>query len=166
MRESELAAASRLRCDHLAHPCFDVAATRAFYGEALGLPLVFAQSGQSEEWGGEYLLMAYALGDGRCLDFFALRGARRPPPDPLPPDMRHIGLTAGSHAGVKRSKRRLDEFSIAWRSEEHGEGDEHLYLDDPNGLILEIAAHTDRPRAPDPDAAAGVLRRWERSARR
>jgi catechol 2,3-dioxygenase-like lactoylglutathione lyase family enzyme len=149
-----------LRADHLAHPCFDVEATHRFYANALQLPLAFALSGPSEEWGGDFLLLAYALGDGRCLDFFAVSGLQRPPPDGLPPDMRHVGLTAGTRAAVQRWKSRLDRQHIAWRAEDHGDGDEHLYFADPNGLILEIAARSDLSRMRDPAAARAVLSRW------
>lgn len=151
----------RLRSDHYAFPCFDVTATDRFYRGVMGFPLVLAMSGPSPEWGGDYLLIGYAAGDGRCLDFFAVRGMRRPPADGLPEDIRHVAFTAGSARSVERWKGRLTEHRVAYRIEDHGEGDEHLYFADPNGLMLEIAAHGDTAGAHvESRTARRVLQRW------
>jgi len=152
---------SRLRSDHYAFPCFDVAATDRFYRDVMGFPLVLAMSGPSPEWGGDFLLIAYAAGDGRCLDFFSFRGLRRPPADGLPDDIRHVAFTAGSARAVARWKLRLAERDVAYRIEDHGEGDEHLYFADPNGLMLEIAARGDAPGVrSESRSARRVLQRW------
>ena len=79
----------------------------------------------------------------------------------MPADIRHVAFTAGSARAVERWKARLALHHVEYRVEDHGAGDEHLYFADPNGLMLEIAAHTDAP-APrsDSSGARRVLRRW------
>lgn len=55
-----------LRIDHLALPMYDAAATRIFYEEVLGLPLLDAHSG--DDWHGmPWLMMIFGDADGRQL---------------------------------------------------------------------------------------------------
>lgn len=154
---------SLLAIDHVAVPCFDVRATRRFYGEVLGLPLVLAQSGSAEAWGGgEYLLMAFAIGDGGVIDFFAFDGLRRPPPDGLPKDIRHVALTVPSRAAVTAYEERLERAAIEHWTETHAEDDLHVYVEDPNGVVIEIVAADDgaRLRARDEAGAERAVARW------
>ena len=154
-----------LAIDHVALPCFDVPATHGFYGRVLGLPLVHAQSGSAEVWGaGEYLLLAYGLQGGHTIDFFAFEGIVRPPPDGLPKDIRHLALAVGTRAEVTAYKARFEEASIPFWSETHDVDDIHVYVVDPNGVVLEILADEDSARARGNQAAeAGrVLERWIR----
>jgi catechol 2,3-dioxygenase-like lactoylglutathione lyase family enzyme len=151
----------RLRSDHIAFPSYDPGATHRFHTRVMRFPLVFALSGPSESWGGDYLLTAYAIGDGRALDFFHFDGIRRPAPDGLPRDIRHVAFVAGSRRAVADWKRRLDRHGVAWTSEEHGPGDEHLYFADPNDVLFEIGARADGPRAARASRTAlRTLRRW------
>src|SRR5258708_4811472 len=118
--------APTLTLDHLAFPCFDVAGTHRFYTEILGFPLVFALDGESSTWKKRYLLAAYAIGDGRFIDFFSFDGIQRPPPDDLPKDIRHVALCVGSHEAVASWTARIVALGIEHWTEEHGEGDVHL----------------------------------------
>jgi glyoxylase I family protein len=151
--------------DHVALPCFDVSATHAFYAGILGLPLVHAQSGSAEAWGaGEYLLLAYGLHEGNTIDFFAFDGIVRPPPDGLPKDIRHLALTVRTRVEVTAYKERFAAAAMTFWTETHDVDDIHVYVMDPNGVVLEIVAQEDSSRARGNQAAdpARVLEQWLR----
>jgi catechol 2,3-dioxygenase-like lactoylglutathione lyase family enzyme len=152
-----------LAIDHVALPCFDVPATHRFYAGVLGLPLVHAQSGPAEVWGaGEYVLLAYGLQGGQTIDFFAFDGIVRPPPDGLPKDIRHLALSVGTRAEVTAYKQRFADESILFWTETHDADDIHVYVTDPNGVVLEILAQEDGAPARGNQAskAGRVLERW------
>jgi catechol 2,3-dioxygenase-like lactoylglutathione lyase family enzyme/predicted N-acetyltransferase YhbS len=149
--------------DHVAFPCFDVAATHRFYTEVLGAALHLAQSGPAPTWNADaYLLLAFKLPGGAVLDFFAFDGITRPAPDDLPKDIRHVALRVPTRADVEAVRRRCERASVPFWLEAHGEHDVHLYATDPNGLVLEIVAAEDSEaaRVPDPHANARVLDAW------
>jgi len=149
--------------DHVALPCFDVRATHRFYGTILGWPLVFAQSGRAETWcDGDYLLLAYRLPDGSCLDFFAYDGISRPAPDGLPKDIRHIAIAVPKRDDVMVVKKQLENAKVALWEEIHEVDDLHVYATDPNGVVIEFVAQEDgsRARASDVAAAKDTLERW------
>jgi catechol 2,3-dioxygenase-like lactoylglutathione lyase family enzyme len=149
--------------DHLALPCFDLAATHRFYSGIMRLPLVHAESGAAGAWGaGEYLLVAYGLRGGVAIDFFTFDGIVRPSADGLPKDIRHIALVVPTRAEVLAYKDRLAESSVAFWTESHESDDEHVYTTDPNGFVLEILSEEDsvsrrKREASDPES---VLERW------
>jgi catechol 2,3-dioxygenase-like lactoylglutathione lyase family enzyme len=160
-----------LTIDHVALPCFDVPATHHFYGEILGCPLIFAQSGSAEAWNAsEYLLLAYGLPDGTAVDLFSFDGIVRPPDDGLPKDIRHLALATPGRADVVAYRERLTKASISFWTEVHGTDDLHVYVTDPNGTVIEILAAQDgsRHRPAAPEAARQTLARWlaSRSAAR
>ena len=144
----------RQRSAHHPFTCFDGFATDSFYREVMDFPLVFAMSGPSPEWGGDFLLIGYAIGDGRHIDFFAVRAMRSPPKDGLPDDIHHVAFATGSARALERWKARLAEHDVSYRIEDHGQGDEHLYFADPNGLTLEIAVRSSIPASRSDSRAA------------
>jgi catechol 2,3-dioxygenase-like lactoylglutathione lyase family enzyme len=149
--------------DHAALPCFDVPATHRFYADVLGLPLVAAQRGPAEAWGArEFLLLAYRLRDGSVLDLFTFDGIRRPSPDGLPKDIRHLALTVASRGEVRALAKRLEQERVAFWTETHGADDVHVYVTDPGGIVLEIVAQEDsaRQREQDPVQANSVMATW------
>jgi catechol 2,3-dioxygenase-like lactoylglutathione lyase family enzyme len=160
-----------MQLDHAAFPCFDVGATHAFYTHILGLPLAHAQTGSAEVWGAEsYLLLGFRLADGGLLDFFAVDGLTRPPDDGLPKDIRHVALTVATRDEVRAHRARLEEARVAHWTETHTKDDLHVYVTDPNGIVLEILAEEDSGKrvAPDEPAANAVVAAWvaSRVARR
>ena len=152
------APAAPIGLDHIAHPSFDVAATHRFYTEVLGARLVSATSAHSPEWSARFLLAAYRL-ERAELDFFSYEGIVRPPPDGLPHDIRHAGIALASAEDVTRVRERLERHSVAYWVERHEDGDdEHLYVCDPNGLVLEFSVAA--PPYPERDDALDVVRNW------
>jgi catechol 2,3-dioxygenase-like lactoylglutathione lyase family enzyme len=149
--------------DHVALPCFDLAATHRFYSGILRLPLVHAESGPAGSWGAsEYLLVAYGLRDGVTIDFFTFDGIVRPSPDGLPKDIRHIALVLPTRAEVLAYKERLAESSVACWTEAHESDDVHVYTTDPNGFVLELLAEVDsvNGRKREATGAESVLEGW------
>jgi len=151
------------KIDHIALPCFDVIATHRFYTQILECPLVHAQSGSAQAWDAhEFLLLAYGLPDGSTLDFFSYDGISRPADDGLPQDIRHIALAVPGRDDLAVLEDRLKQASVAFWTEVHSVDDRHLYVTDPNGVVLEILAEEDgaRRRSPDRDGARRTLDRW------
>ncbi len=147
--------------DHIAHPSFDAAATHRFYSEVLGARLKAAFSGESPEWNARYLLAAYEL-EGAEIDLFTFEGIVRPQPDGLPRDIRHVGLAVPTERDLTRMHERLDDHAAAYWTETRDDG-EHLYVTDPNGLIIELSIAP--PPYADRSDAFDVVRAWiERTA--
>jgi glyoxylase I family protein len=148
--------------DHLAFPCFDVAATSRFYTEILGAKLRHAQSGPAEAWNAkEYLLLAFQLPGGITIDFFSFDGIQRPDTT-LPKDILHVALLVPTRAEVMRFQERFVKAEVPFWLETHEVDDVHVYLADPNGLTIEILAERDgmQSRKNDPEEAKRVVERW------
>jgi catechol 2,3-dioxygenase-like lactoylglutathione lyase family enzyme len=153
----------RFAIDHVAFPCFDVRETVRFYTELLGGTLRHAQTGPSEEWKTKaYLLLAFELPGGVTLDFFSFDGIVRAAEDGLPKDIRHVGLTVPSREDVETARTRFAQAAVPSWVETHEKDSVHLYVNDPNGIVLELMALEDGVggRAPDADEAKRVLERW------
>jgi catechol 2,3-dioxygenase-like lactoylglutathione lyase family enzyme len=151
---------SPLRLDHVAMPCFDLAATDRFYRETLGLELVYAHAGRSAEWGDRrFAIASYRTASGVVLDFFALEGARRTPDD-LPADIRHVALDVGSLEVLGAWRERLHADGHPYSFDEHGGAHHSLYVSDPNGHVVELTAWLTRPDASAAAEADAVVRAW------
>lgn len=147
------------RCvHHVALPCFDVPATHDFYAGILALPLVHAADAESREWGGRFLHLGYAIGDGTLLSFFALAESSGRPDSSLPRDVRHLALDVESAAELDRWRERLAARGVEHWLEHHG-GEPSLYCVDPNGHVLELTAAVMPRRVRDEEMQA-VLARW------
>jgi catechol 2,3-dioxygenase-like lactoylglutathione lyase family enzyme len=147
-----------LRTDHMVFPVWDAGASLKFYADVLGLPLVQTVTG--DDWGGKpWLMMIFAVGDGRELVLVALRGARRPPPDGLAADVRHYAFSVATVGEQDAWRARLAAAGVEVSEEDHG--DQHsLYFSDPNGVILEITTPASRPAAAPNPAAMVTARQW------
>jgi catechol 2,3-dioxygenase-like lactoylglutathione lyase family enzyme len=156
------------RLHHYAFVTKDQEATRAFYEDLIGLPLVATWS-EAEALGGaesrsEYCHTFFALGDGSALAFFQFADpadVARLDPDYTPTPFRHIALnvTREVQDGIGE---RLTAVGQAPRVVDHGYC-RSLYTRDPNGLFLEFTVDADnayeiaRDRSAD---AHETLKRW------
>jgi catechol 2,3-dioxygenase-like lactoylglutathione lyase family enzyme len=136
-----------LSIDHVALPCFDLAATEAFYGGCLELPVAGTFEGTSALWAGRrFTYLAFGLAGGALLDFFAIEGIARREGDPVPAGARHVALGVGSRAELARLRARLEAAGV-WVSGEvpHAEGRLSLYCFDPSGHQVELTHRAASP---------------------
>jgi glyoxylase I family protein len=147
------------RLHHNAYVTKDMEATRHFYEDLIGMPLV-ATWCESDELFGKlrtYCHCFFGLADGSALAFFQFANqddqAQFGPPMPASPFI-HIALNVDAQtqsqveARIKKAGIREPNFYVL----EHGYC-RSIYATDPNGMILELT--TDNPEA----AAGGNQRR-------
>ena len=166
-----MATAAKLpsRLHHTAYVTRDLDATRKFYEELIGLPLVATWCEKDDLFGAErvYCHLFFALGDGGALAFFKFAN----PGDeelfgPKMPDspFHHVALNVDQEtqqgiearlvaAGYKEPRMYVLEHGYC-RS---------VYVTDPNGLILEFTQ--DHPKVMEINAtrranAHAELKRW------
>ncbi|MGF1597101.1 MAG: VOC family protein [Acidimicrobiales bacterium] len=156
------------RLHHTAYVTKDQEATRAFYEDLIGLPLIATWSETDELFGAErvYCHTFFGLGDGSALAFFQFadeEDQRQFDPELTPSPFRHIALKVSAELQDAVAGRLAD---AGWTPEpfvlEHGYC-RSLYTEDPNGMLLELTVD-----APEADAIAAErrpvahdeLRRW------
>jgi catechol 2,3-dioxygenase-like lactoylglutathione lyase family enzyme len=157
------------RLHHNAYVTRDMEATRHFYEDLIGMPLIATWCEADELFGKErvYCHCFFGLADGSALAFFQFAHSEDQelfgpamPPSPF----HHIALnvdekTQGSvEQRLKKAGFKEPDFYVL----EHGYC-RSIYATDPNGMILELT--TDNPEAGDGaeqrrDAARTELRRW------
>lgn len=157
------------RLHHTAYLTKDQEATRAFYEDILGFPLVATWSETDELFGAErvYCHTFFGMADGSALAFFQFANQEDqdlfdPPLTPSP--FRHIAMkvTAEAQAELEQS---LTEAE--WKPEgtyvlEHGYC-RSLYTEDPNGMLVEFTVDTPEAATIAVDRAADAhetLKRW------
>jgi glyoxylase I family protein len=160
--------AAPARLHHHAYVTSDQEATRQFYEDVVGVPLVATWTEVEHLMGGEeqeFCHTMYELGDGGCLAFFQFASGEfseqfaAPPPFSL---FRHFAMlvTSDQQAGIRR--RAEDAGLEVTMIADHGYC-RSLYLTDPNGLVLEFTV--DHPDVQKIDAirresAHRDLARW------
>lgn len=147
------------RLHHNAYVTKDQEATRAFYEDLIGLPLVATWSEQDELFGAErvYCHTFFELGDGSALAFFQFANQEDADlfdPELIPSPFRHIALKVSAELQDAIAKRLAD---AGWNPEgtfvlEHGYC-RSLYTEDPNGLLVEFTVD-----APEVEAIAADRR--------
>jgi catechol 2,3-dioxygenase-like lactoylglutathione lyase family enzyme len=157
------------RLHHNAYLTEDQEATRAFYEDLIGLPLIATWKEQDELFGAvrTYCHTFFGLGDGSALAFFQFADPadqERFGPALTPSPFRHIALKVSDQV-QEAIAQRLEK--AGWKPEEtyvleHGYC-RSLYTADPNGLLLEFTA--DAPGIERTDAqrratAHEELRAW------
>jgi catechol 2,3-dioxygenase-like lactoylglutathione lyase family enzyme len=139
------------RLHHTAYVSKDLEATRRFYEEVIGLPLVATWCEKDELFGKErtYCHVFFGLGDGGALAFFQFAepedAAQFGPQMPFSP-FHHIALKVdeATQQGIERRLAAAGYGEPATFVLEHGYC-RSLYTTDPNGMILEFTL--DRPDA-------------------
>jgi glyoxylase I family protein len=157
------------RLHHNAFVTKDQEATRAFYEELIGLPLVATWSEADELFGAlrVYCHTFFALGDGSALAFFQFANPEDQEmfdPALTPSPFRHIALKVTPELQQEIHDRLT---ASGWKPDgtyvlEHGYC-RSLYTEDPNGLLLEFTA--DVPNADEIAVdrradAHETLKRW------
>lgn len=155
------------RLHHTAYVTKDMEATRHFYEDILGLPLV-ATWCESDELFGKmrtYCHCFFGIGDGGALAFFQFADkedeALFVPEIPATPFV-HLALNVDAEFQAAVEQRIKEHGLEATYVLEHGYC-RSVYVVDPNGMTVEFTL--DDPRAPAGDAerkakAHDELRRW------
>ena len=157
------------RLHHTAYVSKDLEATRHFYEDVLGLPLVATWCEQEELFGKErtYCHCFFGLADGSALAFFQF--AHQDDQDEFGPELasspfRHIALTVDKETQDALEKRiaeagyQLPQTYVL----EHGYC-RSIYVVDPDGMIVEFtldADHADQINAIRKKDAHSELKRW------
>lgn len=133
-----------MRLHHTAYVTTDQAATRAFYEDVLGFPLLATWAEADELFGAlrVYCHTFFGLADGSALAFFQFaddEDQRLFGPALTPSPFRHIALKVDAD-GQADIEHRLQ--AAGWKPEatyvlEHGYC-RSLYTEDPNGMLLEF----------------------------
>ena len=162
----EATMARPLRLHHHAFVVRDQLATRRFYEEIIGLPLV-ATWGEEEDFGHgplAYCHTFYEVADGSCLAFFqfaseeaAKQFGQAKPPSPFD----HVALLATTELQDQVAARAADA-GLQTKKIDHGYC-VSLYIPDPDGLLIELVV--DAQAAIDDsamrrEAASAELERW------
>jgi len=147
------------RLHHTAYVTRDLEATRAFYEDIIGLPLVATWCEIDELFGAQrvYCHLFFELADGGALAFFKFANAEDEnlfgPPMPASP-FHHIALNVDKETqeGIERRLQSAGYKEPRTFVLEHGYC-RSVYVTDPNGMIVEFTL--DHPDA----ARIGELRR-------
>lgn len=135
---------------HFAWRCQDAEATRRFYEDLLGLPLVHVIRKDNVPSTGEfcpYVHIFFRMHDGSHIAFFDLGDGQAAQPSPNTPAwVNHIALRVADRAGLDAMHRRLlgagvDVVGVT----DHDGYIESIYFFDPNGLRLELTTEVATP---------------------
>ncbi len=157
------------RLHHTAYVTKDLEATRAFYEDVLGFPLMATYCEKDELFGKErvYCHVFFELADGSALAFFQFADADDQaefgPEMPASPFI-HIALHVDEDGQAALAKRIADAGIVEPQTYvlEHGYC-RSLYVTDPNGMIIEFTYDDPRAAALDEGrraAAHAELKRW------
>ena len=147
------------RLHHAAWVTRDQEATRHFYEDILGLPLVATWAERAPATGREYCHTFFALGDGGALAFFQYADQDEHPVDLNSPG--HIAFECDSET-QQSIKERLEANRYPVRLTDHGYC-VSLYVTDPNNLRLEFTVdhpELERINADQLAHAHEALQRW------
>jgi catechol 2,3-dioxygenase-like lactoylglutathione lyase family enzyme len=157
------------RLHHTAYVTKDLEATRAFYEDLLGFPLVATWCEQEELFGAvrTYCHCFFGLGDGSALAFFQFADdgdqAQFGPEIPSSPFI-HIALNVDQETQAEL-ERRINDAGLELPQTyvlEHGYC-RSVYVVDPNGMIVEFtcdADHAEQINAIRAKDAHSELKRW------
>jgi len=154
------------RLHHTAYVTRDMEATRHFYEDIIGMPLVATWSEADELFGKErvYCHCFFGLEDGSALAFFQFANPEdadlfgpKMPPSPF----HHIAVNVDA-ALQAQVEQRLNGVGHEFYVLEHGYC-RSIYATDPNGMILELCA--DAPEVAEGNerrraSAHADLKRW------
>jgi catechol 2,3-dioxygenase-like lactoylglutathione lyase family enzyme len=128
------------RLHHHAYVVADQEATRHFYEDVLGMPLVATWCEREHIRGKEreYCHTFFSLADGSALAFFQFADADdyRELSASAPKSLNHVAL-AVDREGQDELARRLDTHTVPYRVVDHGYC-RSLYISDPDGLAVEF----------------------------
>lgn len=157
------------RLHHTAYVTRDQEATRAFYEDILGFPLLATWAEVDELFGAErvYCHTFFGMADGSALAFFQFANPEDDAlfnPELTPSPFRHIALKVDEENQADIEKRLAD---ANWKPEqtfvlEHGYC-RSVYTEDPNGMLIEFTCDAPEVEQINADRRADAhetLKRW------
>ena len=132
---------------HIASRVRDLEATRHFYEDVLGLPLVLAhQADNYPEAPGmvtNYMHAFFELGDGSCIAFFQFAAGNHGEMVPHSPDMyeRHLAMRVETMDDIRAIEARIKANGLDYLPIDHGPF-YSIYVNDPDGDTIEVTYHT------------------------
>lgn len=152
---------------HFAYKCKDPEATRAFYEDLLGMPLVHVvEEHDVKTTTGDTVSFAhffFEMTDGSMIAFFDLGDGTATAPDPKTPAfVNHLALTVDGKDELLTMKQRLEGAGHEVVGPMvHDDFVESIYFWDPNGIRMEFA-HTIETPEQKARATAEAHDRFER----
>ena len=155
------------RLHHTAYVTKDQEATRAFYEDILGFPLLATWSEADELFGAErvYCHTFFGLADGSALAFFQFADPEDQAlfdPELAPSPFRHVALNVDQETQAEL-ERRIEAAGLeGGYTLEHGYC-RSVYVTDPNGMIVEFTCDDPRAALGEADRKAKAhaeLKRW------
>ena len=130
------------RLHHHAVRTDDMEATRRFYEDILGMPMVSAMKESVDSTNGRktpFLHCFFEMGDGGSLAFFQFLPDAYGPANKLPQDGidHHIAMSVPDFDDLAELKAKLDKFGYQNCGINHGFC-YSLYVHDPNGMLVEF----------------------------
>ena len=132
---------------HVAYACRDAEATRHFYADLMGMPLVHTEV--KHEGDGFFRHLFFDTGDGSCIAFFEVSGMGEAPDystqistgNGLPVWVNHVAFGADEDSTEAVRQRMTEEGIVPFMELDHGWG-VSLYYMDPNGIMVEMCRDT------------------------
>jgi catechol 2,3-dioxygenase-like lactoylglutathione lyase family enzyme len=157
------------RLHHHATRTDDMEATRRFYEDMLGLPLVSTLKEEIDPTTGKatpYLHCFFEMGDGSCIAFFAFApgGRGKAPLTPQDAFDHHIAISINNFDELKRIRDRLIANNYPVAGIDHGFC-YSMYVRDPNQMLVELVADPENELEMNEAFAAEAhseLERWNR----
>ena len=146
---------------HVAYACRDAEATRHFYEDLLGMPLVHTEVKAGE--GGFFRHLFFDTGDGTCIAFFEVQGVGERDDystevstgNGLPVWVNHVAFAADEERARQAEERLAADDIVPLMEVAHGWCVSLYYLD-PNGIMVEFCRDTGG-FGDDPGSAADRL---------
>ena len=156
------------RLHHHAVRTDDMEATRRFYEDLLGLPMVAAFRETTDIVGREapFLHCFFEMGDGSCLAFFEFLPDAFGPARNLPPNGvdHHFAMSVAHFSEIVELKAKFEALRYPSCGINHGFC-YSLYVRDPNGMLLEFVSEPANELEINEAAAADAheeLAKWRR----
>jgi glyoxylase I family protein len=162
IREKRQASIPIMRLHHSALRTDDMEATRQFYEDILGLPLVHTMKMAVDPTTGKatpFLHCFFEMADGSMIAFFYVPSREKAPITPQDAFDYHFAIKVASFDQLIAIKKRFDERNYPTAGINHGFC-YSLYTRDPNKTLIEIVADPEEELEINEGYAANAKKDW------
>ena len=150
--------------NHVAYVTQDTEATKRFYTEVLGFPLVAAVRGEFDpetNTDRPHIHTFFAMGGGEVIAFFEFKGEKPGKPDHMPTWARHFAMSVDSYDDILAWKKRLEENDVQTTDVVDHDGIwKSIYFMDPNQVLLEFTYQARELTDADAASAETMVAAW------